>query len=268
MRTTDEELLTAVREGSRTAWGELFARHAEVAWRTAFAIVHDHARAEDVVQDSFVRAIRAEERFDRQRPFRPWLLRIVTNRAVDVLRHEQFATPGEIDRRPVRRRRGRRSGRASGARSRASTRPPRGGRAALLARPVAGRDRRPDAGSRRHGLVATVPCARRARRVPGGDSECVTSNGRCEPLRHRSCRRRRSSRTRSGWRSATRCPSRPRSASRCSWSTTGRRSGDRRGSASRSASPRWPPPSSPRWSSRACETDRGRSPAASRRRRP
>ena len=103
MRTTDDDLLTAIREGSRTAWGELFARHAEVAWRTAFTVVRDHARAEDVVQDAFLRAIRSADRFDRQRPFRPWLLRIVTNRAVDVLRHEQFATPGEIE--PPRRRR-------------------------------------------------------------------------------------------------------------------------------------------------------------------
>jgi RNA polymerase sigma-70 factor (ECF subfamily) len=97
MRPSDDHLLEAIRAGSRAAWGELFARHADAAWRTAFAIVHDHARAEDVVQDAFVRAIRAAERFDRSRPFRPWLLRIVTNRALDVLRHEQFATPGEVD---------------------------------------------------------------------------------------------------------------------------------------------------------------------------
>src|SRR5262249_39159219 len=97
MRPSDDHLLEAIRAGSRAAWGELFARHADAAWRTAFAIVHDHAHAEDVVQDAFVRAIRAAERFDRSRPFRPWLLRIVTNRAVDVLRHERFATPGEID---------------------------------------------------------------------------------------------------------------------------------------------------------------------------
>ncbi len=97
MRPSDDHLLEAIRGGSRAAWGELFARHADASWRTAFAIVHDHARAEDVVQDAFVRAIRAAERFDRSRPFRPWLLRIVTNRALDVLRHEQFATPGEVD---------------------------------------------------------------------------------------------------------------------------------------------------------------------------
>jgi RNA polymerase sigma-70 factor (ECF subfamily) len=97
MRPSDDHLLEAIRAGSRGAWGELFARHADVAWRTAFAIVHDHARAEDVVQDAFVRAIRAAERFDRSRPFRPWLLRIVTNRALDVLRHEQFATPGDVE---------------------------------------------------------------------------------------------------------------------------------------------------------------------------
>jgi RNA polymerase sigma-70 factor, ECF subfamily len=98
MRTTDEALLTAIRGGSRAAWGELFARHADAAWRTAFAVVRDHARAEDIVQDAFLRAIRSADRFDRQRPFRPWLLRIVTNRAVDVLRHEQFATPGAVER--------------------------------------------------------------------------------------------------------------------------------------------------------------------------
>ena len=97
MGMTDEARLGAIRDGSRSAWGELFARHADAAWRTAFAVVRDHARAEDVVQDAFVRAIRAAERFDRHRPFQPWLLRIVTNRAVDVLRHEQFAVPGELD---------------------------------------------------------------------------------------------------------------------------------------------------------------------------
>jgi RNA polymerase sigma-70 factor (ECF subfamily) len=97
MGATDEELLGAIRDGSRAAWGELFARHADAAWRTAFTIVRDHARAEDVVQDSFIRAIRAGERFDRHRPFRPWLLRIVTNRAVDVVRHERFSVPGAVE---------------------------------------------------------------------------------------------------------------------------------------------------------------------------
>jgi RNA polymerase sigma-70 factor (ECF subfamily) len=97
MRPSDDQLLEAIRAGSRPAWGQLFARHADSAWRTAFAIVHDHGRAEDVVQDAFVRAIHAAERFDRSRPFRPWLLRIVTNRALDVLRHEQYATPGDVE---------------------------------------------------------------------------------------------------------------------------------------------------------------------------
>jgi len=97
MRPSDDQLLEAIRAGSRPAWGQLYARHADVAWRTAFAIVHDHGRAEDIVQDAFVRAIRAAERFDRSRPFRPWLMRIVTNRALDVLRHEQYVTPSDVE---------------------------------------------------------------------------------------------------------------------------------------------------------------------------
>jgi RNA polymerase sigma-70 factor (ECF subfamily) len=92
--TSETSLIDGVRAGSHEAWTELFRRHAQPAWRTAHAIVRDHARAEDVVQDAFLAAIRSEQRFDRRLPFRPWLLRTVTNRAIDVLRHERRATPG------------------------------------------------------------------------------------------------------------------------------------------------------------------------------
>jgi RNA polymerase sigma-70 factor (ECF subfamily) len=86
---TDEALVRAVRNGSREAWSELFARHAPDAWRTAHAIVRDRQLAEDVVQDAFVNLIRTEERIDADRPFRHLLLRVTANRAVDVVRHER-----------------------------------------------------------------------------------------------------------------------------------------------------------------------------------
>lgn len=92
--TSETSLIDGVRSGSHAAWSELFRRHSGPAWQTAYAIVHDHARAEDVVQDAFVAAIRSEERFDRRLPFRPWLLRTVTNRAIDVIRHERHASVG------------------------------------------------------------------------------------------------------------------------------------------------------------------------------
>jgi RNA polymerase sigma-70 factor (ECF subfamily) len=56
------------------------------AYRTAFLIVHDHAAAEDIAQEAFLAAVRRLDRFDRRRPFAPWLGRIVANRAIDWTR--------------------------------------------------------------------------------------------------------------------------------------------------------------------------------------
>jgi RNA polymerase sigma-70 factor (ECF subfamily) len=61
----------------------LFRAHWAAAHRAAFLIVDDAAAAEDIAQEAFLAAIRALDRFDRQRPFGPWLHRIVVNRAID-----------------------------------------------------------------------------------------------------------------------------------------------------------------------------------------
>jgi RNA polymerase sigma-70 factor (ECF subfamily) len=61
----------------------LFRVHWGPAHRAAFLIVHDAAGAEDIAQEAFLSAIRALDRFDRRRPFGPWLHRIVVNRAID-----------------------------------------------------------------------------------------------------------------------------------------------------------------------------------------
>jgi RNA polymerase sigma-70 factor (ECF subfamily) len=45
--------------------------------------------ADDVAQDAFERAFAALARFDRSRPFAPWLHRIVVNRALDLVRRER-----------------------------------------------------------------------------------------------------------------------------------------------------------------------------------
>jgi RNA polymerase sigma-70 factor (ECF subfamily) len=53
--------------------------HEDVSFRAAYLIVRDSSEAEDVTQEAFIRAYKALERFDPEQPFRPWLLRIVTN---------------------------------------------------------------------------------------------------------------------------------------------------------------------------------------------
>jgi RNA polymerase sigma-70 factor (ECF subfamily) len=82
----DAELVRAAQRGSEEAVEALFRRHWRRAHRAAFLIVRDAAAAEDIAQEAFLAAIRALDRFDRRRPFRPWLHRIVVNRAIDHAR--------------------------------------------------------------------------------------------------------------------------------------------------------------------------------------
>lgn len=77
----DSELVARACRGEVSAYEELVRMHQGVAHRTAFLITGDAGEAEDAAQVGFVKAYRALGRFDRTRPFRPWLLRIVANEA-------------------------------------------------------------------------------------------------------------------------------------------------------------------------------------------
>src|ERR687887_2461827 len=72
--------------GSASDLEALFRMHWPRAHRAAYLITHDAQAAEDIAQESFLAAIRALDRFDRRRPFGPWLQRIVVNRAIDWAR--------------------------------------------------------------------------------------------------------------------------------------------------------------------------------------
>jgi RNA polymerase sigma-70 factor (ECF subfamily) len=82
----DAALIRAARDGSQAALETLFHRHWAYARRTAYLVCQDRAGAEDIAQEAFLAAIRSLERFDRRRPFVPWLHRIVVNRAIDWTR--------------------------------------------------------------------------------------------------------------------------------------------------------------------------------------
>jgi RNA polymerase sigma-70 factor, ECF subfamily len=85
-RRSESALIRAAQSGSAEALEALFRRHWRQAHRAAYLIVRDSAAAEDIAQESFLAAIRSLDRFDRRRPFRPWLHRIVVNRAIDHTR--------------------------------------------------------------------------------------------------------------------------------------------------------------------------------------
>lgn len=83
---SDRALVAGTLAGEQAALELLFQRHWPAAYRVALLIVRDHAAAEDVAQEAFVAAVRQLERFDRRRPFAPWLMKIAANRAIDWTR--------------------------------------------------------------------------------------------------------------------------------------------------------------------------------------
>jgi RNA polymerase sigma-70 factor, ECF subfamily len=96
-RASDAALVRAAQRGSEAAVEELFARHWPDAFRTALLIAHDRAAAEDIAQEAFLSALRALPRFDRRRPLRPWLHRIVVNRAIDWSRARRLRAEVDVD---------------------------------------------------------------------------------------------------------------------------------------------------------------------------
>lgn len=84
----ERKLIRAAQRGSEEALAELYSAHWARAHRAAYLVVHDAAAAEDIAQDAFLAAVNALDRFDRRRPFGPWLHRIVINRAIDWGRRE------------------------------------------------------------------------------------------------------------------------------------------------------------------------------------
>ncbi len=85
---SERKLIREAQRGSQEALAALYEAHWERAHRAAYLVVHDAAAAEDIAQDAFLAAIDALDRFDRRRPFGPWLHRIVINRAIDWGRRE------------------------------------------------------------------------------------------------------------------------------------------------------------------------------------
>ncbi len=82
--------------GSASDLEALFHVHWPRAHRAAYLVVHDAALAEDIAQEAFLSAIRNLDRFDRRRPFGPWLHRIVVNRAIDAARARSLRRESEL----------------------------------------------------------------------------------------------------------------------------------------------------------------------------
>jgi RNA polymerase sigma-70 factor, ECF subfamily len=84
----DEALVLAASKGNLDAFNQLVLNYQDLAYHHAYSLMGDPSSAEDVAQESFVKAFQGLNGF-RGGSFRSWLLRIVTNCAYDILRRSQ-----------------------------------------------------------------------------------------------------------------------------------------------------------------------------------
>jgi RNA polymerase sigma-70 factor, ECF subfamily len=97
---TDEALLAGLAAGRLEALDTLYDRYRAMAYGLARRITNDDALAEDVVQEAFLGAWRAAERYAAGRgSVRTWLLSIVHHRAIDAVRRRRPTTdlPAEVE---------------------------------------------------------------------------------------------------------------------------------------------------------------------------
>jgi RNA polymerase sigma-70 factor, ECF subfamily len=82
-------VLARARQGDSEAFRALVERHSRSVFRLAFRMTGNEQDAEDVVQESFLRAYRQLGRFESRANFGTWLYRITANCAVDLMRARQ-----------------------------------------------------------------------------------------------------------------------------------------------------------------------------------
>jgi len=86
---TDEALVAAAKLGNHPAFAELWTRHSNRAFKTAYRIVGNRDDAEDVIQDAWMKTYVHLKTFDGRSKFSTWLIRITINSALMTLRKKR-----------------------------------------------------------------------------------------------------------------------------------------------------------------------------------
>ena len=86
---SEKEIIAAVQRGDKEAYQEIVARYMHSAYYVALAFTHNHQDALDISQDAFVRAFRRIKKFDTEKPFFPWLYKILKNLCIDYFKRRR-----------------------------------------------------------------------------------------------------------------------------------------------------------------------------------
>jgi hypothetical protein len=93
----DQQLVYAAQSGCRAAFDELFTLYSRRLHRTVLSITKNSADAEDAMQDSFLQAFLAINRFEGRSNFYSWLTRIAINSSLMILRRRRARPEVSVD---------------------------------------------------------------------------------------------------------------------------------------------------------------------------
>jgi RNA polymerase sigma-70 factor (ECF subfamily) len=97
---TDSSLVTRTLSGDTNAFGELVRRYQSSVFNVCFRLLGERRSAEDLAQETFIRAYQRLDTFDQKREFGPWIRRVSANLCYNHLqkkRVDQVTLRDEID---------------------------------------------------------------------------------------------------------------------------------------------------------------------------
>ncbi len=97
MQLTDQELVRAYLNGDRAAFDQLVLRYLKPVYSVALHYAKNQEDAEDLAQDAFVKVLRHLKKFDAQKNFKPWILQIARNTALDWLKKKKPMLLGDLE---------------------------------------------------------------------------------------------------------------------------------------------------------------------------
>ncbi len=88
-KCSDNELIRLTVEGNTRAYEQIVMRYQKLVYNVIYQIVKQTESAADMTQETFIKAYQSLARFKTTCAFRPWVLRIATNCALNHIRNNQ-----------------------------------------------------------------------------------------------------------------------------------------------------------------------------------
>jgi len=95
---TDRDLILRARRGDPEAYGDLVSRHQTGVFNVCYRILHNRADAEDLAQETFIRALDRLHTFDLEREFSPWIRRVAANLCLNHIESHKSTAPLDEER--------------------------------------------------------------------------------------------------------------------------------------------------------------------------